>query len=74
MSASGRFLIGTGGKVPPDSIFIDPTFNDGIRDFYLRATGRESARIVWLDGTLDPTKLVSLAEAHIAALLHRRDT
>lgn len=61
-------------KFPPGSIFIDPTFNDGIRDFYTHATDREPARIVWLDGTLDPTKLVSLAEAHIAELLHRRDT
>lgn len=60
------------GKFPPDSIFINPTFNNAIHDFYARA--RDQARIVWLDATLDPTTVVSLAVAHITELLHRPDT
>jgi thymidylate kinase len=58
------------GKFPPDSIFIHSTFNAGIRDFYKHAVDRATTAIVWLDATLEPARLVSIAEVHIRELLH----
>jgi thymidylate kinase len=62
------------GKFPEGTIFIDPAFNAGIRDYYVEITGRRTAPVVWLDATLDPHDVVSLAEAHITELLHGRRT
>jgi len=61
-------------KFPPDSIFIDTQFNAGVRSYFARATDQEEARIVWLDGTLHPAKLVSIAKGHIKELLRGRNT
>jgi thymidylate kinase len=57
------------GKFPSGSIFIDSEFNAGIRDYFSGATGRKDAHIVWLDGMLDPAKLVTIAEVQIRDLL-----
>jgi thymidylate kinase len=56
------------GKFPPDSIFIDPVFNAGVRDYFAEATDRQDIHIVWLDATLETAKVVSTAEGHIRAL------
>jgi thymidylate kinase len=61
------------GKFPPDSIFIDARFNAGIRAYFADATDRGNAPIVWLDATLDATKLLSIAEVHIQELLRVRE-
>jgi len=68
-----------GGKFPPDSIFIDPVFNTGIRNYFSKVTdgettAGETTAIVWLDATLEPAKLVNLAEGHIRDLLQGRET
>jgi thymidylate kinase len=63
-----------GGKFPQDCIFIDPLFTAGIRDYYAGITESNAAPVVWLDATLDPYKVASLAEAHITELLHGRRT
>jgi thymidylate kinase len=62
------------GKFPPDSIFINPVFNAGVRDYYADITDSNAAPTVWLNATLGPNKVASLAEAHITELLHRRRT
>jgi thymidylate kinase len=62
------------GKFPPDSIFIDPAFNTGIRGYFSAATDRGNSAIVWLDATLEPAKLANIAEGHIRRLLQGRDT
>jgi thymidylate kinase len=62
------------GKFPPDSIFIDPVFNAGVRGYFSGATDRDRARIVWLDATLEPATLVKITEGHIRKLLQGRDT
>jgi thymidylate kinase len=58
-----------GGKFPPDSIFIDPDFNAGIRGYFTEATDQEADTFVWLDATLEPAKLMSTAEGRIRELL-----
>jgi thymidylate kinase len=55
------------GKFPPDSIFIDAQFNAGIRAYFAGITGQQ--QILWLDATLDPAKLVKLADAEVRQLL-----
>jgi thymidylate kinase len=62
------------GKFPPDSVFIDPVFNAGVRGYFCDATDRGDVGIVWLDATLDPAKLVSIAEVRIRELLQEHDT
>jgi thymidylate kinase len=62
------------GKFPPDSIFIDPVFNAGVRGYFCGTAGQPNTNTVWLDGTLEPTKLVSIAEGHVRELLYGRDT
>lgn len=62
------------GKFPPDSIFIDPIFNTGIRGYYSEATDRGNRAIVWLDATLEPATLVNIAEGHIRGLPQGHDT
>lgn len=61
-------------KFPPASIFVDAQFNSGIRGYFARVVERKEADIVWLDGTLDPGKLVSIAEGRIRQLLRDRNT
>lgn len=53
------------GKFPPDSIFIDPAFNAGIRAYFAGITDSRDEQIVWLDAALDPGELVNLAAACI---------
>ncbi|MEU5948616.1 hypothetical protein ABZ793_24085 [Micromonospora sp. NPDC047465] len=55
------------GKFPHDSIFIEAKFNAGIRSYYTGITGEQD--IVWLDATLEPYELVTLAEASVSHLL-----
>jgi thymidylate kinase len=62
------------GKFPPDSIFIDAEFNAGIRTYFADITDRGNAPIVWLDATLDPAKLLNIAELHIRELLLVRES
>ncbi|HZM82422.1 MAG TPA: hypothetical protein VFC19_42425 [Candidatus Limnocylindrales bacterium] len=57
------------GKFPTDSIFIDARFNSGIRSYFAEITERQP--ILWLDATLDPGKLVKLAEVEVRRLLAR---
>lgn len=62
------------GKFPPDSIFIDSEFNAGIRAYFTEAKVRGTLPLVWLDATLDPTKLLDMAELHIRELLLVRES
>jgi thymidylate kinase len=61
-------------KFPPDSIFINTEFNAGIRAYFTDTTDREDTPVVWLDATLDPAKLLKIAEVHIRELLLARES
>jgi thymidylate kinase len=57
------------GKFPPDSIFVDATYNAGFRGYFSKLVDGGAADVVRLDATLEPEKLASVAEAHIRSLL-----
>jgi thymidylate kinase len=61
------------GKFAADSIFIDTVFNAGIRDYFSETMEVGKTEIVWLDATLEPEKLVRIAEGHVRRLLQDLD-
>jgi thymidylate kinase len=61
------------GKFEADSIFIDTVFNAGIRDYFSETMEVGKTEIVWLDATLEPEKLVRIAEGHVRRLLRDLD-
>ena len=58
-----------GGKFPAGSIFIDAEFNAGVRAFFADLAEHGEQDVLWLDATLDPTKLIDRAEIRIEELL-----
>jgi thymidylate kinase len=62
------------GKFAPDSIFIDPAFNTGVRGYFCEVTDPGNNAIVWLDATLEPATLMRIAEGHVRGLLQGHDT
>ena len=58
-------------KFPPDSIFIDATYNAGFRGYFDKLVDGGAADVVRLDATLEPEKLVAVAETYIRPLLAR---
>jgi thymidylate kinase len=59
------------GKFPPDSIFIDARLNAGIRAYFSRLAELADDRVMWLDATVEPAKLVTVVESQIRELLNR---
>jgi len=57
------------GKFPAGSIFIDAQFNAGVRAFFADLAERGDQDVLWLDATLDRTKLIDLAQTRIEELL-----
>jgi thymidylate kinase len=57
------------GKFPQGSIFIDRTFNAGVRSFYSSVADAVKSPIVRMDATLSPSTLQDLAASHIEAAL-----
>jgi hypothetical protein len=56
-------------KFALDSIFINAEFNAGIRSYFKQLADGGPPTIAWLDATLDPMKLRSLAKTHARELL-----
>jgi hypothetical protein len=54
--------------------YCDTEFNAGIRAYFTDTTDREDTPVVWLDATLDPAKLLKIAEVHIRELLLARES
>jgi thymidylate kinase len=59
------------GKFPPNSIFVDKSFNRSIQSYFAELAGVSHPRVVWLDATIDATILLRQAAAEVAASLPR---
>lgn len=57
------------GKFAADSIFIDPNFNAGIREYFRALADVGSLSVIWLDATLDPQSLRILAGNQVREFL-----
>ncbi len=57
------------GKFALDSIFINAEFNAGIRSYFEQLADAGRLTVAWLDATLDPLKLRSLAKTRVRELL-----
>jgi thymidylate kinase len=61
------------GKFPPSSVLIDATFNAAVRTYFATLAARYPTGVAWLDATLDPGKLVTMAQTRIGDLLSAAD-
>lgn len=57
------------GKFTADSIFIDANFNAGVRAFFADLAEHGQQDVLWLDATLEPAKLITMAGTRIQELL-----
>ena len=53
------------GKFPPDSVFVDPTFNTGIRSYFERSLDPSLPEVTWLEGAAGARLLRDLAAARV---------
>jgi thymidylate kinase len=61
------------GKFPSDSIYIDATFNQSVRRYFLRLAERKPLHVAWLDATLDPAALTQQASGQIRHVMTCRN-
>lgn len=57
------------GKFEESSIYLNPSFNDGIRSYFLELAGLRNPCVIWLEALHDPTTLCTIAKTSIVKWL-----